>query len=176
MADTTSEFDNAHIPTHEDEWGLGPNDSKGFMLHCSDGIFVNVQSEGVAKGICAMHNMAMRRARKYAGELERGVIAHCNTEYEAKIEVLEKKLKLLRESIQRQGATLFYVTAGDVLEIGLEYRTKKEREGQQNTRTLYACQSCGEEFGDGEAIGVGRCPHCHKGIGDPIGTIEDDAL
>lgn len=50
----------------------------------------------------------------------------------------------------------------------------KKIETKPKARTLYACQSCGEEFGDGEETMDGRCPHCNKGIGDPIGTIEED--
>lgn len=39
-------------------------------------------------------------------------------------------------------------------------------------RMLYACQVCGEEFGAGEENN-GRCPHCGKGVGEPIGECED---
>lgn len=40
-------------------------------------------------------------------------------------------------------------------------------------RALFACQVCGEEFGAGEE-NRGRCPHCLKGYGDPIGECPDD--
>jgi hypothetical protein len=40
-------------------------------------------------------------------------------------------------------------------------------------RILYACQVCGEEFGEGEE-NFGRCPHCNKGFGDPVGECEED--
>lgn len=40
-------------------------------------------------------------------------------------------------------------------------------------RTLYMCQKCGEEFGEGEQNN-GMCPHCMKGQGDPIGCCEGD--
>lgn len=40
-------------------------------------------------------------------------------------------------------------------------------------RELMACQKCGEEFGLGEENN-GRCPHCGKGFGDPIGECPED--
>lgn len=41
-------------------------------------------------------------------------------------------------------------------------------------RILYACQCCGEEFGEGEQESGNRCPHCRKGQGDPIGECPED--
>ena len=40
-------------------------------------------------------------------------------------------------------------------------------------RTLYACQKCGEEVGDGEQDYRGRHAYC-GGTLDPIGEIDDD--
>jgi len=39
-------------------------------------------------------------------------------------------------------------------------------------RTLYVCQSCGEEFGEGEQDNE-RCPHCHVGEGAPNGVCQE---
>lgn len=83
------------------------------------------------------------------------------------LDVLEEVRKL-KHAIQRQGATLFYETAAQVLGVGFSANSKVA------PRTLYACQHCGKEFGDGEETHHGRCPNCNIGIGDPIGTIEDD--
>jgi protein gp37 len=40
---------------------------------------------------------------------------------------------------------------------------------------LYACQHCGEGFGRGEEDN-GLCPHCHRGVGDPIGESDNAVL
>ena len=41
-------------------------------------------------------------------------------------------------------------------------------------RTLYACQKCGEEVGEGEKDINGRCPYCLSWSLDPIGVCDDD--
>lgn len=39
-------------------------------------------------------------------------------------------------------------------------------------RVLYACKRCGEAFGEGEDDN-GKCPHCRRGRGEPIGECDD---
>jgi hypothetical protein len=51
---------------------------------------------------------------------------------------------------------------------------RKETGSLPEPRTLFVCQKCGEEVGEGEQDHRGRHPSC-GGTLDPVGECDDDA-